>query len=480
MDRTIPRAAPAGVGLPRFGDGGEPLKEPTKERPATGEPTPKGRTRQSRDPGRRRASRQPIGGRDDPPASVHAAPSGLRHLRYDVGQRPFLVLFELTRACELACRHCRAEAKRERDADELSSDEVAAVLDDLGALGAPRPIVVFTGGDPLMRPDLLELVRHGVREQLAVSVAPAGTPRAAPGLLRELRQAGVSTVSFSLDGGRAATHDDFRLTPGSFDWTVAACTTARQAGLRLQLNTTVTAATAPELPEMLRLALRLGVGLWSVFFLVPMGRGTTLEPLTATGIEDALEFLYEAATLIPLKTTEAPQYRRIMLSHRADDQVDPDDRGPLYGELHDRLGALGLEPPPSDPARRFATRDGARRRVPLVVGDGRGVVFVSSRGEVQPSGFLPLVAGNVRERPLPDIYSDSKLFRSLRDPDQLRGRCGRCEFREPCGGSRARAFAAFGDPLAEDPGCPYVPGVARDRASGVLAPRSRPTRAGGP
>jgi radical SAM protein len=434
------------------------------------EPQQMKRTHDGPDPTWRRPDSEPGGARDDPTGS--GPRTGLRHLRYDVARRPFLVLFELTRACELACRHCRAEAQRERDADELTSDEVAAVLDDLGALGSPRPIVVFTGGDPLMRPDLLELVRHGVRQQLAVSLAPAGTPHAAPAALGELREAGVATVSFSLDGASAESHDDFRLTQGSFNWTVACCVAARRAGLRLQLNTTVTAVTAHELPGILGLARRLGVSLWSVFFLVPMGRGSTLEPLSAAGIEDALEFLYEAATLIPLKTTEAPQYRRIVLSHESDTAVDPAGRGALYGELHDRLGALALTRPGPGEARR-ATDAGRRRRSPLVVGDGRGVVFVSSRGDVQPSGFLPLVAGNVRERPLLDVYAGSELFRSLRDPDKLLGRCGRCEFRELCGGSRARAFASCGDPLAEDPGCPYVPAADHGDVPGGAQPALR-------
>jgi radical SAM protein len=445
-----------------------------------GEPAQTSRTHDDRGPGRRHPRRRPL---DAPAGDADAGEttrSGLRRLRYDVGDRPFLVLFELTRACELACRHCRAEAKRERDPDELTSDEVAAVLDDLAALGSPRPIVVFTGGDPLMRPDLLELVRHGVQAQLAVSVAPAGTPRAAPATLGALRQAGVSTVSFSLDGARAETHDSFRLTQGSFNWTVAACTAARHAGLRVQLNTTVTAETALELPEMLGLARLLGVSLWSVFFLVPMGRGSTLQPLSADGIEDVLEFLYEAATVIPLKTTEAPQFRRIVLGHGTGAHVDPAERGALYQELCDRLGALGLRATGAAEARRPAGPSGGRRRSPLVVGDGRGVVFVSSRGDVQPSGFLPLVAGNVRERRLPEIYSGSELFRSLRDPDRLLGRCGRCEYREPCGGSRARAFAASGNPLAEDPGCPYQPRGGRARAAGTDAAVRRSPRGARP
>lgn len=422
-----------------------------------GEPAQTSRAHSGRDPGQRRPHGKPAGAPGRLPLAAEDARSGVRHLRYDLGRRPFLVLFELTRACELACRHCRAEAKRERDADELSTHEVATVLDDLGALGAPRPIVVFTGGDPLMRPDLFELVRHGVAAQLAVSVAPAGTPRATPDALRELRQAGVATVSFSLDGASARTHDDFRQTQGSFNWTVAACTEARRAGLRLQLNTTVTADTVHELPEMLHLARRLEVGLWSVFFLVPMGRGSALEPLPAEDIEDTLEFLFEAATAVPLKTTEAPQYRRIVLEHVAGTSAGSSARGPLYAQLHERLEALGVSATAPAAPIRPAGPGGDHRRPPLAVGDGRGVVFISSRGDVQPSGFLPLAAGNVRQRPLPEIYSDSELFRALRDPDRLGGRCGRCEYREPCGGSRARAYAAGGDPLAEDPGCPYEP-----------------------
>ncbi len=305
-----------------------------------GEPAQRSRADVGRDPVQNRARRTSSSGH-----GTARARTGLRHLRFDVGNRPFLVLLELTRACELACRHCRAEAKRERDPDELTTAEIAAVLDDLGALGSPRPIVVFTGGDPLLRPDLVELVRRGVDAQLAVAVAPAGTPRAAPAVLRELRRAGVSTVSFSLDGASASTHDGFRLTQGSFNWTVAACAAARRAGLRLQLNTTVTEETAHELPEVLDLARRLGVSLWSVFFLVPMGRGKALQPLSAEGIEDVLEFLFEAATLIPLKTTEAPQYRRIVLRHGSGSPTGTAERGALYVELHSRLGSLGVPLP---------------------------------------------------------------------------------------------------------------------------------------
>ena len=395
------------------------------------------------------------------PAHAPQPSSGLRHLRFDVGTRPFLVLFELTRACDLACRHCRAEATPSAEPGELRTDEVCAVLDDLASLGSPRPIVVFTGGDPLTRPDLLELIRHGAGRGLSIAVSPSGTPRATPAALASLRQAGASAVSFSLDGATAATHDDFRGVPGSFAWTVGGCRAALEAGLHVQLNTTVTAETARELPELLALAMDLNVSLWSLFFLVTTGRGRVLHSLSPGETEDVLEFLHEAAAFVPLKTTEAPQYRRVVRQHRERGSSGRAHLGPLYFDLHGRL-------PVGVPTRALHAHagPGERRRPPLVVGDARGVVFISYRGEVQPSGFLPLVAGNVRDRPLTDIYATSELLRALRDPSRLHGRCGRCDLREDCGGSRSQAFAATGDPLGEDPNCPY-------EATGAAAPGAR-------
>ncbi len=380
--------------------------------------------------------------------------AGVRHLRFDVGSRPFLVLFELTRACDLACRHCRAEASPFGEPDDLTTEEVFAVLDDLATLGAPRPIVVLTGGDPLTRSDLLAIVRHGAEAGLRMAVSPSGTPRATPERFNELRGAGASAVSLSLDGASAASHDDFRQVAGSFGWTVAACRAARAAGLHLQLNTTVTAESARELPELLALALELGADLWSLFFLVPTGRGSALRSLSPDATEDVLEFLYEAADHLPLKTTEAPQYRRVLLRRRAANGAAPAGLGPLYAELHGRLAALDL-PRRAERGDEAARSSGDRRRPPLAVGDGAGVVFVSHRGDVQPSGFLPVVAGNVRDDPLSEIYASAAVLRALRDRDQLGGRCGSCAFREPCGGSRAQAFARLGDPLGEDPTCTY-------------------------
>jgi radical SAM protein len=383
----------------------------------------------------------------------------VRHLHYDLDERPFLVLFETTRACDLACSHCRAEAQSERDPCELTTAEVTGVLDDLAGTGSPRPIVVLTGGDPFKRADLTGLIAHGSAAGLAMAVSPSGTPLATEANLVAVRAAGAGAVSFSLDAPDADTHDAFRGVPGSFDLTVNACRAAGRVGLRLQVNSTVTAATVDALPEMVRLVHELGAGLWSVFFLVSTGRGRQLGALGSDEIEDVLHLLADASASMALKTTEAPQYRRVLHQRALAGPDNPaGERGPLYHRLHDRLMAVLDETAGLTPSRPVHGTDPTRsRRAPLAVGDGSGVVFVSHVGDVFPSGFLPLSVGNVRHRPLTEIYRNSPVLRGLRDRDRLGGKCGRCEFRQVCGGSRSQAFAATGDPMAEDPNCSYWP-----------------------
>lgn len=383
-----------------------------------------------------------------------APPVGVRVPHFDVATRPFLVLLELTRACDLACRHCRAEALPTRHPDELTAAEVRAIFEDLAALGAPRPIVVLTGGDPFKRPDLAALVRSGAQLGLSMAVSPSGTPLSTRDRLAQLRDAGAGVVSFSIDGASPVNHEGFRGVDGSYAWTLQACHDARAVGLRLQINTTVTATTVEDLPEICRLVRDLDANLWSVFFLVTTGRGRLLSALNPSETEDVLHFLNAASFVVPLKTTEAPQYRRVVAEHAAG--ASTTERGDLYRALIDRLS--GLFPSAFAPEGSQSHAAPSVRRRPLAVGDGRGVVFVSHTGEVSPSGFLPVVAGNVRDARLIDIYRHTTLFRDLRDPDRLSGRCRRCEYRAVCGGSRARAYAAHGDPLAEDPACPYVPG----------------------
>ena len=388
--------------------------------------------------------------------------AGLRQLRFDVGSRPFLVLVELTRACDLACRHCRADSVALRDPGELTTDELKAMLDDLASLGAPRPRVVFTGGDPLQRPDLDDLVRHGAAAGLSMAVSPAGTARATPERFAALRAAGAGAASLSIDGASPVTHDAFRRVTGSYSWTMQACRAATAAGLRLQVNTTVSRDTVGDLPGIARLVADLRAVMWSVFFVVPVGRGQAIEPLDAGDTEDVLHFLRSLAALLPLKTTEAPAYRRVIMQGSTGWRP-----GPLHKELWRRLAQVWPEAAASVGPGRVSRGGGGEggsgpglRRAPLAVGDGRGVVFVSHRGDVQPSGFLPLAAGNIRDASLTEMYASAPLLRSLRDPSRLGGRCGRCEFASVCGGSRSQAYGRSGDPLGEDGSCPYEPAMA--------------------
>jgi radical SAM protein len=360
---------------------------------------------------------------------------------------PVRVYWELTRACDLACRHCRAEAVPERAPDELTTGECERVLSALAAAGPPRPHVVFTGGDPLKRPDLIELVRAGVARGLGISVAPSATPGLSREMSHALKAAGVSAMSLSLDGPSAAHHDGLRGVLGCFGWTLAATAHIVGAGIPLQINTLVSAETEPDLEETAALVARLGASRWSLFFLISVGRGRALRQLTPTQCEQTLRWLARNAGRWPFtaSTTEAPQYRRVALQT-------------MHG-----TGSSGAEIQTSPLARGFGIRD------------GNGIMFIAANGDVTPSGFLPLVAGNVRARDPLAMYRESPLFQALRVPRLFSGRCGHCTFGAICGGSRARAFAASGDVLGDDPLCVWDPAASDGEAapSGARASRCR-------
>ncbi len=353
----------------------------------------------------------------------------------DFEKAPLLVIWETTQACELACRHCRASAQPGRSPGELTTAEGLWLVDSVADMGTP--LLILSGGDPLNRPDLAEFVRHGKARGLRVATIPAATEQLTRDRLAELKDAGLDQIAFSLDFPRAALHDGFRLAAGAFDRTMQAAGWAQELGLPLQINSTVCGETAPYLAELGHFVANLGIVFWEVFFLVPMGRGTLLGGLGA----DACERLYEALWTIEskrrfvLKVTEAPQYRRWIAKH-----------GGAPGAASETMAhaPIGLSP--------------------KAVNSGKGFLFVSHLGEIYPSGFLPLRAGNVRETSLAAAYRESPVFRELRDPDRLRGRCGRCEFRASCGGSRARAFALTGDHLATDPWCAYQPQAPAERS----------------
>lgn len=377
---------------------------------------------------------------------------------------PFLVIWETTRACALACVHCRAEAMPRRDPRELTTEEGRGLVDRVAAFGDPPPLLVLTGGDPLRRPDIADLVRYGTERGLTVSLTPSGTAAVTLDALRTLRDAGLARLAVSLDGPTAEIHDVFRRVRGSYRHTLGIMERARSLGLALQVNTTVCEPTLGHLAAIASLVEAFDAVLWALFFLIPVGRARSSSALTADAAEGVLHWAAALAEHAPfgVKTTEAPQFLRVRATrHRATALALAGSGAASAGFRED--GPIGWPPAPGGDApaeRRWPPADAIGRaaaRAGRAVTDGNGVVFVDHVGDICPSGFLPVSAGNVRTDDLVHVYRETPLFRSLRDPAGLEGRCGRCEWRDRCGGSRARAFAATGDPLGEDPGCAYDP-----------------------
>ena len=367
---------------------------------------------------------------------------------FDLNERPFIVIWETTQACELACVHCRASAQPDPLPGELGSAEGLDLVDAIAALGAA--VLVFSGGDPLKRRDLPALIRRAKDRGLRVGTIPAATPRLTREALQTLQDAGVDQIAFSLDVSTAEAHDSFRGVPGAFAKTMAAVEWAHQLGLRLQINSVMSAYNWQDADRLIALVRRLGIVFWEVFFLVPTGRGSALAGLSAAQYEQLFAKLYDVARTAPftLKVTEAPHYRRYHLQQRLTEA----------GLQPQHLDWQDAQMPPE--LRRMTGPQGSIGLAPHSINAGKGHLFIAYNGEVYPSGFLPISAGNVRTHRLQWLYQSSPLFQSLRDPDALRGRCGVCEFRSICGGSRSRAYALTGDYLAEDPRCAYQPFAA--------------------
>ena len=354
-------------------------------------------------------------------------PTGHNIVR-DYAQTPLNVYWEMTQACALACRHCRAEARPEPAADQLNFGESQRMLEQILDFGEPLPHLILTGGDPLERPDLFPLIDEARRLGLSLSITPAATPRLTRELLAELQAHGVEGLGLSLDASTAERHDGLRGVPGTFDRTMQAIGWAQELGMPLQVNTLVAAETADDLAAIYHLLIPYDIARWSLFFLISVGRGKVLQALGSAEAEEVMRWIYRTGKQSPfvIATTEAPSYRRVAIEEmRAEG---------LTGEQIKRTPA----------ARGFRIRD------------GNGVMFVSQSGDVCPAGFLPLPAGNVRRDRLADLYRHHELFAAMHDPGQFHGRCGECEFHLLCGGSRARAYAATGDALGSDPLCSRV------------------------
>jgi radical SAM protein len=355
----------------------------------------------------------------------------------DFDRSPLLVIWEVTQACDLACVHCRASAISARPANELSTQDGFRLLDQVREFG--NPLMVFTGGDPMKRPDLYELIAHSVKLGLRTNVTPSATPLLTPQVIDEFKRLGVARMAISLDGATAKSHDDFRQIAGTFDCAMRALKHAQSIGLETQLQTTVTRRNRTELADVARIAGDVGAKMWSLFFLVVTGRALAADDLTAEEYEEVFQTIYDIAKTAPfdVKTTEGMHYRRFVAQH----------------ERH-RSAPL---PDATENTRKVMYRTAG-------VSDGKGFVFVSHRGDIFPSGFLPITAGNVLHDSLVEVYRNSSLFRILRDADQRQGKCGECAYRKVCGGSRARAYALTGNYLAEDPRCVHEPAIAAARS----------------
>ncbi len=353
---------------------------------------------------------------------------------------PMIIYWELTNACGLACRHCRATAMPDAAPGELTTAEAISVLDDIlnfSADGEPLPHLVMTGGDPLKRPDLAELVDAANARGIGVSLAPAVTPLLTREKIFWMKEIGIQAISLSLDASTAEYHDGIRMVPGTFDATLTALDHAAEAGLPVQVNTLVTANTAPDLPAVFELLSQHTLMQWSLFFLISIGRGSELTELDPGEAEKWL--MWAAQTNreadFRVKTTEAMHFRRLITT-------------PLL-----RAGKTEADIEAGPMSRGFGIRD------------GNGIVFISNLGNVCPSGFLPIEVGNVKDTSLVELYRNTDVMKALRNPDEFKGRCGICEFRNWCGGSRARAYAWTGDPLESDPLCPYQPKTHAEPAS---------------
>jgi radical SAM protein len=359
---------------------------------------------------------------------IHPTHAGHRAQR-DYAQTPLNIYWEMTQACALACKHCRASAIPQAHPNQLTFDESIAFLHQIPGFGNPTPQLILTGGDPLERPDLFLLIEEARNLGIGVSITPAATAALTREILARMKTHDVEGLGLSLDGSNATRHDSIRGVPGTFARTMQALAWAQELEIPVQVNTLISAETADDLPQIYELLKPFDIARWSLFFLISVGRGATLNALTIEESAPLMEWIYETAKKAPfiVATTEAPSYRRFAVEKMKEE------------------GMSGEEIKHSRTFRSFGIRD------------GHGIMFVSNTGDISPAGFLPVVAGNIRHDNVVDVYRNSELFRNLHDPQTFEGRCGICEFHAICGGSRSRGYAATGDPLGEDPFCDYHP-----------------------
>lgn len=339
-----------------------------------------------------------------------------------------MIAWEVTRSCNLNCVHCRAASSLGPYSGELSTEKCFKLIDEIAAVSTP--VIILTGGEPLLRPDIFEIASYGTTRGLRMVMATNGT-LVTPAVAQKMMQSGIKRVSISMDGRDAQSHDAFRQEKGAFDKAMAGIAVLKDAGMEFQINTTITTANLDQIKDILALAKNIGAAAHHIFLLVPTGRGKDLagQAITAADYEETLMWFHQESLSceIQLKATCAPHYFRIMHQNKPKDKKPVQKTG---GHFHESTrGCLG----------------------------GITFCFISHTGQVQPCGYLELDCGNVKKKSFPDIWEKSEVFRNLRDYSKYGGKCGRCEFIKVCGGCRARAYEATGDYLAEEPLCLYDP-----------------------
>lgn len=371
-----------------------------------------------------------------PRAAAERSLHNERMVHADFDKAPFTIAWEVTRACAYACVHCRADAMHTPDPNELKTDEALRLIDRLAEFGSP--ILIFTGGDPMMRKDLHELIAYATQKGLRCSLTPTATALPTTARLEKVRDAGIRRIALSLDAPSAEIHDHFRQVAGSWQRTMDILHRAQEIGISVQVNTTISKHNVDILDEMVPFIQEVGAVQWSLFFLVPTGRAQVKNMISAEEHERTFNWLYDLSKTAPfdIKSTAAPMYRRVAIERKRAEQ--------------------GGDNPVTFQGAGFQYADGLNRPT-RGVNDGNGFLFISHVGDIQPSGFLPLTAGNVRTDDVIDVYRNSQLFTDLRTPDKIKGRCGICEYRDVCGGQRGRAYGVTGDYLESDPACLYIP-----------------------
>jgi radical SAM protein len=368
----------------------------------------------------------------------------------DFNKKPFTVIYEITRACDLVCLHCRAEANTNRNPLELKTTEVFNLIEMIKEFEKPYPIFIITGGDPIKREDIFDIVYYAWRNDIKVALTPSATPLITEEVIKKLKESGLNRIALSLDGSNEEIHDNFRGIKGTFNKTFEILNYADKYNLETQIHTTLTEFNYQDIPNIVELIKKINPKLWAIFLLIQVGRAkaNNLKLINPYKLEELFNYLYDLSKEVnfDITTREGYHYRRVIIQRKAK-ELNINEYELLQKVIKEKLTPNDL----------IDNKKSLIRRAPFGVNDGKGMIFINHVGEVQPSGFINLSAGNIRKQSLKDIYQNSKLLNDIRDYSKIKGKCGVCEYREICGGSRSRSYALTGSYHNSDPYCIYKP-----------------------